>query len=283
MVSNYRRKRHALARHLRHLREQSGMSGNQFAKVLGWPQSKVSRLETGAQLPTEEDIRAWADALDVSKDEYGLMLQLLEQAEVEYRSKRHEFRKERGAQTRQRSIQNLEANSDEIHYFQLCLIPGLLQTFDYAKAVLSSPLGIQRYGAAETDIDETVTLRMERQSVLYDTRKTLCFALPEACLRTRNASKETQRGQIQRLIDMTSLPNIVLGVIPFDHVLPRIPTNGFRVYDNELVVIETMSGETQLSAHDDVELYVHVFDGLLDIGLKGDDAATFMRDVLKTL
>lgn len=279
----YRRKRGMLAQKLRYLRELSGISGNQFAKTLSWAQSKVSRIETGSQLPSEDDISNWATALNVPKGEYGLLLQLLEQAEAEYSSWRANYKTAGSSRNKQLEIQHLEANSSRIREFQLCLVPGLLQTFDYARAVLTAKFGPLRFGANDSDVNETLAVRMERQSILYDTQKTLSFVMPAACLRTRISSKDIQQGQIQRMIDLTSLPNLEIGIIPFERAVPLIPINGFAIYDNEMVVIETLSGEQQLSTQGDLDLYMEAFTACLETAIKRTEAAKHMRDILNTM
>ena len=276
----YRRKRGTLARQLKNLRELSEISGNQFAKTLGWAQSKVSRIETGAQLPTEGDILSWVNALNVPKGEYGSLLQLLEQAEAEYSSWRANYKAAGGSRNKQLEIKHLEENSSKIREFQLCLVPGLLQTFDYAQAVLTAKFGPVRFGANDHDVKETIAVRMERQTILYDTQKTLSFVVPEACLRTRIASKEVQHTQLQRMIDLTSLPNLQIGIIPFEQAVPLIPLNGFAIYDDEMVVIESLSGEQQLSTGGDIDLYLQAFDACLEVAVKGADAAELMRRFL---
>lgn len=283
MQSNqtYRRKRASLARQLKHLRELSGLSGNQFAKSLGWAQSKVSRIETGAQLPTEDDLLVWTRALKSPKGEYGSLLQLLEQAEAEYNSWRANYKRAGSTKNKQVEIKCLEANSKCIREFQLCLVPGLLQTAEYAKAVLSARFGPLNFGSDDHDVRETVAVRMERQKILYDTSKTLSFVVPEACLFTRIASKEVQLNQLQRLIDITnSMSQVDIGIIPFNQTIPLIPLNGFAIYDDTLVLIESLSGEQQLSSEEDTDLYLKAFDACLNVSLRGKAAAARIRMAL---
>jgi transcriptional regulator with XRE-family HTH domain len=74
------RARRRLSERLRALREQTGRTGMEFAEPLGWGQSKVSKIETGRQLPAEADLRAWAQATNADPRE---LLALLEQARAE--------------------------------------------------------------------------------------------------------------------------------------------------------------------------------------------------------
>lgn len=273
----YKRKRSALARHLKHLRENSGLSGNQFAKAIGWAQSKVSRIETGAQLPSEEDVRVWLQAFSASKGELGSALVLLEQAEAEYASWRTSLKVAGGSQNKQKQVKELEASVSCLREFQLSLIPGLLQTYDYAHSVLYSEFGPQRFGSDKDDIAGTLSIRMQRQSILYEGTRSFNFVIPEACLRTRISGVDVQSSQLQRLIDLNSLPNVEIEVITFETPLPVIPLSNFIVYDSDLVVIETLAGEQQLSGEEDIMVFLAAFAACRAVTKKGEEADSAIR------
>ncbi|MGH8345350.1 MAG: helix-turn-helix domain-containing protein, partial [Pseudomonas sp.] len=73
-----------LAARLRALRAMTGLSGNQFAQQLGWPQPRVSKLETGKQIPTDEDLDAWLAATGAGKAQAIELAELLSAARIEY-------------------------------------------------------------------------------------------------------------------------------------------------------------------------------------------------------
>ncbi|MGH3755409.1 MAG: Scr1 family TA system antitoxin-like transcriptional regulator [Pseudonocardiaceae bacterium] len=115
-----------LASRLRGLRAGTGLSGNRFAvERIRWPQSRVSRLETGSQLPTEDDIHAWVQAVGASS---ATVAELLERARIEYATWRDTYRRSGGPGGKQASIAALEAQATRIRGFQPAMVIGLLQT-----------------------------------------------------------------------------------------------------------------------------------------------------------
>src|SRR5690606_7148746 len=86
--------RHELARHLRTVRIEAGHSGASLARELGWTQPRVSRLETGSQLPTEDDLSAWITHTGVEDDRAEQLRRMLALAESEYASWKVEYRSE---------------------------------------------------------------------------------------------------------------------------------------------------------------------------------------------
>ncbi|GAA3466461.1 helix-turn-helix domain-containing protein [Nonomuraea roseola] len=73
-MPNVQPAREALGRRLRELRTGAGLNGKEFAERLGWIATKVSKIEHGKQTPTEEDVRAWADATAAPADQAELLL-----------------------------------------------------------------------------------------------------------------------------------------------------------------------------------------------------------------
>jgi len=95
--------------------------------------------------------------------------------------------------------------------FENCLIPGLLQTEDYARAVLSA-----RPNTNEDEVDELVAVRLARQAILNrDDPPALWVVVDEGVLTREIGSPKTMAGQLQHLADMAARPNITIQVIPF--------------------------------------------------------------------
>jgi hypothetical protein len=118
--------------------------------VLGWPQSKVSKIETLKQLPTESDITAWAEATGAASRTVEL-LERLRDARIEYAGWKDAFRSS-GAAGTQADLLAIEKQSTRIAEFQPAMIPGLLQTADYAREFLHLPCGPLSFGADEDDV-----------------------------------------------------------------------------------------------------------------------------------
>jgi hypothetical protein len=104
----------------------------------------------------------------------------------------------------------------------------------------------------------------------------------EAALRTRIAPAVTLAGQLDRLTAIAGPPNLELGIIPFDAPVPVFPLSGFRLYD-DLVIVEHINGEQQLSDTDDVTHYENYLQMLRDTAVHGDDLVAVIRRSLDAL
>ncbi|MGH8604286.1 MAG: Scr1 family TA system antitoxin-like transcriptional regulator, partial [Gammaproteobacteria bacterium] len=176
-VSNVHEARNALGKRLRELRLQVGFNGRQLAESLSWAPSKVSKLETGRQTPTEDDIRAWTRATN-SEGETEALLASLRTLEVQYADWKRIFRT--GLRPRQNELAELDQKTRLFRAFEVTVIPGLLQTPEYARARFAE--GIRRL-KLPNDINEAVQGRVQRQEILYRLDKRFHFVLPEAVLR----------------------------------------------------------------------------------------------------
>jgi len=277
-LPTYQRDRTRLADELKHLRQAAGLSGARLAERLGWVQSKVSKIETLKQLPTEDDVRAWASHVGASPDAVEELLQLLRRARVEYAAWKESYQ-EVGVDGVQADILAYESRASRLAEFQPGLVPGLLHTADYARELLHLP-GVDVFTLDEASIDRMIATRMRRQQVLYEREKSVQIVMLEGALRARVCSPDTLAGQMDRLLAISGLSSLELGVIPFEAPLPIWPVSGFRLYDRDLVVVETISGEQHLSDPDEVANYERWLDLLRAAALHGRDAAQVIQRAL---
>lgn len=277
----YQRERRRLAETLRSLRVASGLSGERLSQQLGWVQSKVSKIETRKQLPTEEDIAAWVAATKAAPETLEDLLGTVRRARVEYAAWKDAYQSA-GAAGVQADMLALEAATTRIAEFQPSMIPGLLQTPDYAQEFLHLPCGPASFGTDEAGIDDMIAARMQRQQALYDRGKQVQVVLLEGALRCRVVSAPTLAGQLDRLIAFSGLPALELGIIPFEARVPIFPLSGFRLYD-DLVIVESIVGEQQLSEPDDVARYGKYLELLRESASVGRDAVTVIQRSLEGL
>jgi transcriptional regulator with XRE-family HTH domain len=257
---------------LRDIRVAAGYSGNQLAKQLGWPQSKVSKLETGKQLPTSKDVNEWALAVGATPSQVDELYVLADGAKVEYSTFREMYRTQGGAGG-QLDYAALEARSSDIRIFQPAMIPGLLQTAEYARELLSAPGGPMLHGADEAEVLKMVQARLGRQQILYQKYRMVTVILLEAALRTHLVSRDAQRGQIDRLRALVGLPSLTLGVVPFEAKVPAYPLSAFHIYDLDLVMVESLTASVTLSDPDEVRKYNQAFELLWAVAVTGDSLA----------
>ncbi|GAA3234740.1 helix-turn-helix domain-containing protein [Nonomuraea helvata] len=254
-MTSFQQARVDLGGQLRQLREAAHLSGKELAERLRWQPSKVSRLENARQTATEDDVVVWAQAVRASPDTTD---ELIRQAIALL--ERHDDWKQRhrsGLAALQEDIRDLEARTKLFRVFEPGIIVGLLQTSEYARHVFRK---VKRLYSAADQIDAAVRVRMQRQEILYDRTRTFRFVVTEAALRTALAPPEVMRGQLDRLLAVSTLPNVEFGVIPFCSELPSSPINGFWIYNEAMVSVATMTKDLVLRDPDDIAFYVRAFD-----------------------
>lgn len=251
------------------------MSGSRFAHQLGWPQSRVSRIETGATFPSEEHIRAWADATHVDA---GELLAQRDMAQAEYAS----WKEQGTGAGKQVSISQLERSSETVAKFQPVVIPSQLRTIGYAAEYLRLPLGPMAFGQDEAGIDAMVNAQMQRQNILYEPGRLFKIVILEAALHTRLVSSAAMAGQLDRLatVALGNVPSLDFRIVPANEPVPVFPLSGFVLFDDHLVSIETLTGEERISDPDQVKTYQQAFDLLHSAGVGGRAALGLIRSAL---
>lgn len=266
-------RRARLAARLRAVRAAAFPSGNRFAPEVGWPQSRVSKLETGAQVPTEADIRQWVLTTGAGDEVEAELLELLAAARREYETHREAARRGGGFANMQAQLAALEAQVARIAEWQPSMIPGLLQTAAYTRELLALSFTV----SDEREIEMTVAGRIRRQEILYQPGRRIQFVIGEAALRSTPGTVETLLGQLDRLVAVAGLATVELGVLPFP-AMPIMPLSSFTIRD-DVAIMETNSGEQQLYEPDEVALYARAFDQLREAAVTGPDAVALIQRV----
>ncbi|WP_329083591.1 helix-turn-helix domain-containing protein [Streptosporangium sp. NBC_01469] len=274
-MSGFQQARTELGVQLRHLREAAHLSGKELAERLRWQASKVSRIENARQTVTEDDVTQWARAVDASPEVAGELVEqvtgLLDRQDS-LRQRHHS-----GLAALQEDIRDMEARTTLLRVFEPGVVIGLLQTTEYARSIFTR---IKRLYRAPDEIDAAIRVRMQRQDILYDQSKRFRFVIPEAALRYRLAPLDVMRGQLDRLLAVTALPNVEFGVIPFEAPLPSAPLNGFWVYDEDHVAVPTRTRDLLLRDPDDVAFYARTFEELCEVAAFREDARSVIVRVL---
>jgi transcriptional regulator with XRE-family HTH domain len=268
--------RAALGDRLRDLRRHAGLTGRQLAEALSWPASKVSKLENGRQQPTDADIRGWTEATDRADATEALLASLhtLEEQHAEWQRLLR-----RGLRAHQDTVIARDARTRMFRAFEPTVVPGLLQTPDYARARFEQ--GIAEFGVQ--DVDEAVAARLRRQEMLYRADKRFHLVLTEATLRYSLCPPEVMLGQLDRLIALAALPTVRLGVIGFGTPCSVAPLHGFWLFDDDRVVVESYSAELTLAQPQEIELYTRTFDALAADASYGRPARAIITAVIDDL
>ncbi|WP_435583443.1 helix-turn-helix domain-containing protein [Amycolatopsis thermoflava] len=264
----------AFAAKLRSLRREAGFhTGKEFAEQLRWVASKVSRIENGRTLPTRDDLEAWCAAAGVLDRFDELHAEL-----IRLRLERDRWKQQlrQGHAPVQKVTAQREHDSDRIVMVEFFLVPGLVQTPDYMRAVYT--IAARMHGTPG-DTEEAVAERVRRQEVLYDPSKTVEILVAEAALRYPVVPPAQMRVQLDRLWNLVGLGHVRFGIIPLGTVLPTITMHGYTIFD-DTVLVEVNHTEITAADPDDVELYDHITSRLWEVAAEGDKARTLLRDVL---
>lgn len=253
-----------LAERLFGLRRGAGLTGEGLAAKLGWASSKVSKIENGRQIPKPEDIRAWTAATDhpEAADE---LLDMLADAQTIQRRWQQQLRG--GHAPTQVNLDRRTRQAAHIRAADILIIPGLLQTAEYAHSITTEIASV--YGLSEAGIQETVTARMTRQEILYDRSKTFEFVVTEGALRTLVCPRQAMLGQLDRLLGL-GMGNLTFGIIPFSAELSMTPLHGFLLLD-DAAIVETYGREIE-AGEEESATYRKIFGLLLAEAVTGDDA-----------
>ncbi|MEV6992162.1 helix-turn-helix transcriptional regulator [Streptomyces sp. NPDC093228] len=256
---------------LRALRQASGKEAKAVARSAVMSTSKLSKIENGRAAPSVVDVDRILTALGVSEEikaEYMAAARAQATEATAWRLYRR-----MGFHRKQEQIRALEQSMTLLRLFQPSLIPGLLQTPEYIRAVLSGKeLG-------EEMLARTVGARISRQAVLYEPGKELRFVITEPVLRWRLLPPLMMAGQLDRLISLSRLPHVDIRIVPLVAPQRDVPGHSFVIRDDRMVTVETTHAEMVVTDPRDVALYVAKFERFAAAAL-ADDA---MRGLVEGL
>ncbi|GAA1151355.1 helix-turn-helix transcriptional regulator [Streptomyces javensis] len=249
-----------LGKRLQDLREKAGLSFEQAGRALDVTHATIRRMEkaeVGLKLPYVEKLLRTYGVIDPEEVEGFLSLA----REANKAGWWHRFRDVLPEWFN--TFVSLEVEANLIRAYEPHYIPGLLQTEDYARAVLRAGMP----HAPESEIERNVALRMERQALLArENPPMLWVVMDETVVRRPIGGAETMRAQITRLIEEAEAPHIRLQVMPFDagpHPAMYGPFHIFRFPIPELPDIaytETLVSGSYFDQRDDVSAFLEALD-----------------------
>lgn len=254
--ADIREARNELGARLRDLRRAAGLTGQRLADLLSWVPSKVSKIEHGRQSPTADDIRVWCRAVGDEAAIEGLLADL---STIETRYQEWQRIMRGGLGQVQSAVTRREQETRIFRGYQSLIVPGLFQTPEYARGLLEQSGRVWTQGEG---VEEAVTARMCRQEILYDPSKKFRIVLTEAVLLYAICTPEAMLAQLDRLMSLSMLSNVRLGIIPFERRTALAPEHSFWVYDDDLVLVETVSAQLNLQQQQEIELHTKVFESM---------------------
>ncbi|MEU4179350.1 Scr1 family TA system antitoxin-like transcriptional regulator [Streptomyces sp. NPDC026589] len=250
-----------LAMSLRDLRKRAGLSQIRLAQRCAMSQTKLSNIETGRVSPNLVDVELILRALEASPGITAEVMSLARLAHTEWQGKRASWR--RGLEKRQAELAGLESEARILRYFLPAMVTGLLATPEYVSASLSGSPG---------DKSVTIARKLERQAILYDTSKSFTFLLTEQAVRWPVLHRAAIAVQVDRLVSLSYLPNVRIGLLLAGPALSRGPMNTFTVYDQRLTTVETFTGRIVFQDARDISEHLRIFETYERLALFGEDA-----------
>ncbi|MFE7133566.1 helix-turn-helix domain-containing protein [Streptomyces sp. NPDC057638] len=256
---------------LRALRDSSGLEAKAVARGAAMSRSKLSKIETGRMAPSVTDVDLILTAIGVSEAVKAEYMTAAREAATEATAWR--LVRRLGYSRKQQQVQALEAQTSVLRLFQPSLVPGLLQTPDYIRAVFA------RKNLSAEQLDRTIMARLARQSVLRTEGKTFRFTITEPVLRWRILPPLAMAEQVDRLVSLSRLPGVDIRVVQLSAPQNDFPAHSFSIKDERTVTLETVHAEVVVTDPRDIALYTAKFENFARNAL-ADDA---MRSLLESI
>jgi transcriptional regulator with XRE-family HTH domain len=251
-------RRRELGAQLRALRTEKGWTVEQVAGLLLISSSKVSRLETGQRGASARDIRDLANLYGLDAEQRQRLTDLARAG------KQHAWWQPLSLPYS--TYVGLEADATSIRDFGLGVMPGLLQTPDYAGAVLRAIVPHR----APDEVEHLIEGRMTRQQRVLSAEHPPQFQaiLDASVLHRVVGSRAVMRAQLQQLIEMSELPNVTVKVVPYEVGPLPVPNNKFIILSfatlalPDVVFIEGLTGDLYIDRKQDTDIYSNAFHAL---------------------
>ncbi len=275
--------RRQLGRHLRDLRNSQRLTVRAAAERLEWSEAKIWRIETGQVGLRSLDVQAMCQIYGAAADLTEALMGLAK--ETKTRGWWHSFGDviPEGFDV----YIGLEEAAASISWYESELVPGLLQTEPYARAVIAA----DKPAVASEEIDRRVHVRMARQMLLtrVTARPELRIALNEAILQRPVGGIEVMSEQLVCLLNASDLPNVDLRIIPFSTGLHlgvvsgpfeilRFPLNGDgRQSEPPTVYVDGFTGDLYLDKQREIERFDQAFSGIWSAALNETASRELIR------
>ena len=270
-----------LAAELRRQRDVATLTGEEAAGRLGWSPSKISRIETGQTTPSPADLRG-LDLYEVAGTQRGRLEQLGQSAGQ--RGWWDAYADTLGPEYT--ALIALEAEAESVRWYAPMLVPGLLQTERYARAVISSGMLIAPPG----QVERRVPVKMTRQKVLTrDNPLKLDLVLDEAAVLRVVGSHEVMREQLAHLATMAARHHVTLQVLPLDAGANPATTGEFTILAfpdliaPDVVYLENMTSDLYVEQDAEVYRYGMAFDRLRALALPAQKSAEFLASAADSI
>ena len=248
---------------LRQAMEHAGLNGNEAAHLLGWSQSVVSRLLSGKRGGSEVHVAAFLGLCRVKGPERDRLLALCQELNTPGWLQQHGSRLPKQLVT----LINHENKAVTIDAFEATFVPGLLQTGDYARAVISSNVN-----APPEELEERVAARLARRSLFSRERPArFTFYVHEFVLRLPVGGAAVMSEQLHHLLRMSTRSYLTLRVVPASLGAYAAMTGAFTLMEftefKPVIYLESETSSLFLEKREEIAAYQHILEALADAAL----------------
>lgn len=265
-------RRRRLGAELRRRRESAGVTIESVADRMECSASKISRIETGHTSATPRDVRDMLGIYGVAGDECEELVQIAREARQ--KGWWHPY-----SAVLTGAYVGLEAAAESIRAYEQQVVPGLLQTEDYARAMIRAA----RPDITAGEVERRVSVRMGRQSLLtQDDAIDLWVVLDEAVVSRPVGGDAVMRAQLQRLADAADLPNVTIQVLSFEAGAHAGMDGTFAILDfpepgdPDVVFAENATGGLFLEKNDELRKYIFIFDHIRAAALRPEESVALI-------
>ncbi|TXS55620.1 helix-turn-helix domain-containing protein [Streptomyces sp. t39] len=272
-------RRRRLGQELRRLRELKGMTAEEVAERLLVSQSKISRLENGRRSISQRDVRDLCGVYEV--EDHRIVDSLMQMAkDSRQQGWWHAF-----GDIPYSVYIGLETDAASLRVYEPQVVPGLLQTRQYAEALITGALP----ESAHADVDKRVSVRLRRQERIRDAENPLRLwaVIDESALRRRVGSRQLMREQLEHLVELSHEPHVTVQVLPFDmgahpgingqYAILEFPDTS----DSSVVYIEGVTSDLYLEKANDVQKYSVMYEHLRAQALNVEQTRQFIGTIAK--
>jgi transcriptional regulator with XRE-family HTH domain len=270
--------RKAIAQRLREIRLDAGLTGREISVRCDWHPAKSSRLENAKAVPSDADIRAWCQACGAEDciDDLIAASRSTDSMYVEWKRLQRT-----GLRRLQESRVPLYEKTRLFRTYSSRVMPGLLQTPEYATALLSA---ITEFRGTPNDVTDAVVARMARSHVIREGRHRFVMLIEESVLRYQIGEPEVMAGQLGNLLRVMTLPAVSLGIIPFStRARPMWTLEAFTMFDDQRVHVELLAAQVTVTAPSEVELYLRAHARFMELAVHGERARRLITAALNSL
>lgn len=269
--------RETIAKKLRALQQDAGLTGHDLALRTGFSESKVSRIARARTPPSADDIQRWCRACG-TEDQAADLIAASRAADEMYVEWKRLHRT--GMKHAQDAILPLFENSRQIRMYCSNVMPGITQRRAYARALMSTITAFQN---TPNDVEAAVESRLNRGRYLHQGSCTYAFVLEEAVLYYPLGDDEAMADQLRHLLEVMTLPRVSLGVIPFRAARTMWPLEAFYMFDDRQVDAELLTAIIKITTPSEISAYSKAFKILSGMAVHGREARTLIEQAIHAL